>query len=316
MTNDPDDLLPVFDLDLVLVTGKGGVGKSLVAAGLAYEAARMGLRPLLVKPGSSASLEAMFSTLVGTRPTFVGSGVSAMGLDVDEALVEYLEAHLPAPRLARLLAGNSVLRSLFRAAPGVAELVSLDRLAALLEEREPGRPRWRPIIVDLDASGHARMFLDLPQVLDTFVAGGPMEGVVERAREMLGAAGTGVCLVGKASPLAAQETIELYRALVEEHQLLVAGLVVNGVARPPLPGVDPSQIDALEIHARDHDAREILHDVAFARRALARYAHSQDAIARLRKAVDAPCIEVPALEIPLGRAAMARVGPLLSGAGR
>ena len=118
MTMGNDDLLPVFDLDLVLVTGKGGVGKTLVSAALAVEAARMGMRPLLVQLGSPAPLEALFGVLVGPRPTFVGSGVSALTLDVDLALVEYFEAHLPAPRLARALAGNSVLRSLFRAAPG------------------------------------------------------------------------------------------------------------------------------------------------------------------------------------------------------
>ncbi len=311
-----DDLLPVFDLDLVFVTGKGGVGKSLVSAAIASEAARVGLRPLLVQLGSRTSMEAIFGTRLAAQPTFVGSGVTALSLDPNTALVEYLEAHLPAPRLARLLARSAGLRWLFRAAPGVPELVSLDRLARFLDEREPGRARWRPIIVDLDASGHARMFFDLPRVLGRFAAGGPLEPVVGRVRAMLEAPGTGVCLVGLGTPLAGRETQELYRVLVDQYEMLVAGLVINDLIQPPLPGIVDRDLDQLDQWAASTGAREVELDVDYGRRVRRRYEASRRAVAELRAAVAAPCVEFPRLEHPTGAAALRRLAPLLTGGAR
>lgn len=310
-----DDLLSALDLDLVFVTGKGGVGKSLVAAALAGEAARMGMRPLVVGLGSRGSMEAVFGAQVGQKPTSVGFGVHALAIDTDDAVIDYFAEHLPAPRLARAFAGNSVIRALLRAAPGVPEFLALDRLRAALDELDPadGHPRFRPVIVDLDATGHARMFFDLPRVLKSFASGGPLAATLEGVEAMLRSPATGVCLVGEASKLAVAETLELYRDIVETHQMLVAGLVINRLDPDPLGGLDPEAFERYGTFVDGSDDPVLQRFVDLARRLRGRHHQVRAAVEELRSTLDTPCIELPRLEIPLGRAALARLGPYFSG---
>ena len=100
---------------LVLLTGKGGVGKTTVVAALAVHAASLGMRPLVVELGHRESMRAVFGLdEIGFKPREVGLGVHAMSVDVDKAMLDYFTQHIPSRRIAKGILHNKVLERLFR----------------------------------------------------------------------------------------------------------------------------------------------------------------------------------------------------------
>ena len=149
---------------LELITGKGGVGKTTLAAALALEAARCGRKPIVVELGHRASLSAVFDMPIGFEPVEVSQGVHATNIALAPALLDYLTRRIRIASIARRIAESKTLAPFFDAAPAVMEVLTLERLEALLSE-------FDPVLVDLDATGHAEMFLDVSSVLSSLADG-------------------------------------------------------------------------------------------------------------------------------------------------
>ncbi len=209
-------------------TGKGGVGKSTVLSALAIAAARAGRRPLIVELGLHTSSSHLFhGPTVGYEPAQVAPGVFATRVEFEPALVDYITARLKLRFLASLVTRNRSLRKLFMAAPGVDEIVTLHRVAELA-----GDPRWGPILVDLESTGHALMFFDLPSVLEVFLKDGPLRQVLDSATELVrDESRCAVHIVTVPEPLAVNETIQLYRGLKARSDLHLGHLFINKI--PP-----------------------------------------------------------------------------------
>ncbi len=155
-------------------------------------------------------MEAVFGVRgIGYEPKDVGHGVHAMNVDVREALVDYLTEHVRVRGIARRILGNRALGRFFDAAPAVAEIATLNKLRALSLAERGGRPLWRPILVDLDATGHALMFLEMPRVFDAIARSGPLRRLLDSVVALLGDPATTVLhLVTLPGELPVQETIE------------------------------------------------------------------------------------------------------------
>ncbi|MEM1418200.1 MAG: ArsA-related P-loop ATPase [Myxococcota bacterium] len=267
-----------------LFTGKGGVGKTTLVAATALAAAEAGERPLVVELGHRASLQTLFGRPIGDAPVDVGRGVHACSIDMDEALLDYVADHVRVRALARRITGQPTLKRFFRAAPAVAEVVTLRRIERLEAERLGAEPRWDPLLVDLDATGHALMFLALPEVFDELAKEGPLRKLLDRLTALLtDPARTRLHVVTLPAPLPTQETIELYEALRARpgHAAVpLGGLLVNRMPAPPLGDVAPESLDAL--------GPEWAADVALARRALGRFDEARACVARLAEAVPVP----------------------------
>ena len=209
-------------------TGKGGVGKSTVLGAVATSAARAGKRPLIVELGIHTSSSQLFhGPNVGYDPAEVAPGVHATRVQFEPALVDYITSRLKLRPLATLVAQNSSLRRLFLAAPGVDEIVTLHRVAQLAADE-----RWGPILVDLESTGHALMFFDLPGVLEVFLKDGPLRQVLDSATELvLDEQRCAVHIVTVPEPLAVNETIQLYRRLRERKDLHLGCLFINRIPR-------------------------------------------------------------------------------------
>ena len=224
-----------LDRPVQFFTGKGGVGKSTILAAVAKGAARRGLRPLVVELGLHTSSSHLFEgPKVGYEPVEVTEGVHATRVLFQPALIDYVASRLKLRPIAKLVARNNSLRRLFMAAPGVDEVVTLHRVAEL-----GASPEWGPVLVDLESSGHALMFFDLPGVLDVFLEDGPLRQVVDNATRLLrDRERSAIHLVTVPEPLAVRETIELYRGLRDRDQLPFGQLFIN---RIPPAWLDPSQ---------------------------------------------------------------------------
>jgi anion-transporting ArsA/GET3 family ATPase len=263
---------------LVLLTGKGGVGKSTVAAAMALDAARAGERPLVVELGSArATLPSVLGgAAIGHEPVEMGDGVAAMALDIDRAVVDYLAAQLRFRTLARALASTRALSSFLSAAPAVGEIATFHTLETLLASG-----RWDPVIVDLDATGHARMLLELPRALDGLMGEGPLRRLLGRTTATLrDSARASVFVVTLPEELPVEETEELVAWLRAEGGVAIGGIVVNQMPPEAIADEGLRALDAIERAASDADTHV---DVTLVRRDRSAYENAQKLVARLAK---------------------------------
>lgn len=229
-------------------TGKGGVGKSTVLGALATAAARAGKRPLIVELGIHTSSSRLFhGPNAGYEPAEVAPGVCATRVQFEPALVDYITSRLKLRPIANLVVKNNSLRRLFMAAPGVDEIVTLHRVAQLAAD-----DRWDPILVDLESTGHALMFFDLPGVLEVFLKDGPLRQVLDSATALVrDEQRCAVHIVTVPEPLAVNETIQLYRRLRERKDLHLGCLFINRIPRVWLDEAEQQLVKAELDLARD-----------------------------------------------------------------
>jgi anion-transporting ArsA/GET3 family ATPase len=291
-----------------LFTGKGGVGKSTLVAASALEAARRGHRPLVVELGHRASIGAILGGgPVGHEPAEVVPGVFATAVAPEAALLDHLAEHVKVRAVARRIAGSRTLRRFLEAAPAVVEALALARLSALAALREGEGARHHPILVDLDSTGHALMFLELPRVLAEVAESGPLRAITDRSRALLEDEGTCLHVVTLPAELVVQETVELCRQVAERRAVRPGALLVNQV--PPLP-IERAALERLERHARaEHDER-LRHDVALGRRMLEQHGRARACIDALAREVPLPVMELPL--VPDVAAALPLLGQALA----
>jgi arsenite-transporting ATPase len=312
---------PSSDLDLLghrflLFTGKGGVGKSTLTAALALEAAARGLRPRVVELGHRATMRSVFGVdAVGFTPRAVGHGVHAMSVEMDQAVVEYMAEHMPSRRMARAVAGNQVLQRLFRAMPAVGEIATVNALRRLEAERDgAGRPRWAPILVDLDATGHALMFLELRQVVAHLMGAGAMRRLVDdMADAFADPRRTRLNLVTLPDELPVTETLELHARLRDAGSVTFGRVFVNRVPYTGLAGLVGEVAALREAAARGGDA-ELGADAELAVRALEAERAARRQLERLREQLPVPIVELPQLDATrLSPADLRRLGAVALG---
>jgi anion-transporting ArsA/GET3 family ATPase len=209
---------------VVYVTGKGGVGKTTVAAAIAYDASRRGQRAALVEFDDG---EAGARTLGADR-----SHVAHVVLRYDQALVETLGSVIGAKIIARALVSHHALRRLISAVPALREFAFLDRVCALASSK-----RYDRIVVDLPASGHALDWLRVPNAFARFLGRSPLGVLGRRIHDEVVAKGTSeVIVVTLAEPLVVKETEQLCERLKRELGTVPALVVVNRVMQPDPAG--------------------------------------------------------------------------------
>lgn len=209
---------------VVYVTGKGGVGKTTVAAAIAFDASRRGQRAALVEfdDGESGA-----RTLGDAR-----SHVAHIVLEYDKALVDTLGSVLGAKIIARALVSHSALKRLISAVPALREFAFLDRVCALACSQ-----RYDRIVVDLPASGHALDWLRVPNAFARFLGRSPLGNLGRRIHDEVVAAGRSeVIVVTLAEPLVVKETEQLCDRLRRELGTVPALVVVNRVMQPDPDG--------------------------------------------------------------------------------
>jgi len=209
---------------VVYITGKGGVGKTTVAAAIAYDASRQGQRAALVEFDDG---EAGDRALGPAR-----SHVAHVVLRYDTALVDTLGSVLGAKIIARALVSHNALRRLISAVPALREFAFLDRVCALASSR-----RFDRIVVDLPASGHALDWLRVPKAFSRFLGRSPLGNLGRRIHDEVVAAGQSeVIVVTLAEPLVVKETEQLCNRLRNELGTVPALVVVNRVMQPDPDG--------------------------------------------------------------------------------
>jgi len=213
---------------LVVVTGKGGVGKSTVAAALARAAADAGRRVLAVDVAGSGLARRLGVAGASLEPTASAAGPYVAAVEPAEALGDWVRGFMPLPLLSRRLLESTTFQIIAAAAPGLPEYLVLQRLNAWLDERRLGRVRWQLVVVDAPASGHSLPLLSAPATLTALARVGPIATTLARIDRRLHDPGrTAVWIVTRPEELPVAETIELHRELAGTLALPVARPIVN-----------------------------------------------------------------------------------------
>ncbi|HVX23515.1 MAG TPA: ArsA family ATPase [Acidimicrobiales bacterium] len=235
MTSAAPDLL---DLRLVFVTGKGGVGKTTVTAGLAQLAAQHGKRVLACEVDAKGDLSSLFE---GPPTRFVerevAPGVFAMSMDTEASLREYLKLNLKIPVVGRIGPLAKAFDFVATAAPGVREILTVGKLCWEVREGH-----YDLVVVDASATGHIVGQLAAPQAINDLVKVGLIRTQTDWMLDILSdPARTGLVAVATPEEMPVAETLELAHRVAEETTVRLSAVVVNRVL-PELFGRDEEQV--------------------------------------------------------------------------
>jgi anion-transporting ArsA/GET3 family ATPase len=290
-----DSEAPPLDLllgkRLLFVTGKGGVGKTVVCAALATVAKARGKRVLLAEVTSQSAFETIFHrSAVGFQPREISDGIWATVCDPTQCLIDFITRFVKVRRIAHALVNNRITRRFFDAAPGVLEAVVMERIGWL---QEPGPKKRLPpfdlVIVDMPSSGHALTFLDVARDMARLVKSGPLANHLNQLADRVANPDEAeLVLVSQPEELPVEETIDLWKGARAKLVVPTRTVIMNRVRRT---GLDP-------------DERERLADVGLdqlggsaelrAARLLARWErHDLELIGHLKSAIDVALIELP-----------------------
>lgn len=212
--------------------GKGGVGKSTVAAAMGLAAARSGGRALVVEVSGQSHLSRLFrSAEVGhEREAELAPGLWGVTVDAERATEEYLAGQLKVRPLVEILTRSKAFHTFAAAAPGLAELVTVGKIWSMAIALDPaGTPVWDAVIVDCPATGHGIALLETAGNVADLAAEGPIRDQATRIQEVVShPAATGIAIVALPEELAVSEAVEA-ATILRGHGLPVAAAVLNGV---------------------------------------------------------------------------------------
>ena len=232
----------------LIVTGKGGVGKTTVCAAEALALAAKGKRVLVCMCNAKERLSAMLgSELIGGKVMPVAANVWAVNMDPELALAEYGQMALHSKTLFKLLFDNKYVRTFFRAVPGLPEWTLLGKAWwHTTETRDDGSWLYDVVILDAPATGHGLDMLRVPKIILDVVPAGLLRRDAERAWKMFqDPQMCAVVLVTLPEEMPTTETIELAHALRDELKLPIGKIVVNGVLPPLFSKEERAALEAL-----------------------------------------------------------------------
>jgi hypothetical protein len=303
----------LLDRRLVVVTGKGGVGKSTVSAALALVAARAGKRVLVCEVNAQERI----APLLGAPPAGgtvreAVPGISTVNVTPHDAMREYGLMVLKFKTIYDAVFENRLVRYFVRVVPSLAELVMLGKILHEAKAEERGRPRWDLVVVDGPATGHAVQLLRVPSALLDTVPAGPLRSDAQWMEAMLvDPARTSLAIVTLPEEMPVNEAIELdgeVRSVLGIHR---GALFVNA-----MPEARFSREEAARLGALTSEPPPLGPAAQAARLHALRAEQAARYLERARAALDLPTTVIPLLPVASwGRDEVEHVARAIAGGG-
>ncbi len=291
-TPDQQALADLFRRRVILVAGKGGVGRTNMASALALAAAQRGKRVLLAEfeepAGFRASpLAGQFGrTVFPSQPIPITEGIHGMTIQSELGMELFLTGLFKLPALSRLALRTPALRNMLRAGPSFHEMgLFYHMLTQIREKDSTGRDRFDLMIVDMPATGHALALTGLSSILLDLVSRGPIADALRDGRSVFyDPAQCAACVVTLPEPLPVSECLELIEGL-RHSDMAVGAVIANRVPDDPFTDAERDALDALLEGklVRGHTIVE-------------RIRRAEGSMDRLERALNVPLILVPDVE--------------------
>lgn len=298
---------------ILIVSGKGGVGKTTVAGALALVAARQGRRVCVAEVDRKGSLGRLLGREepLGYEPAKLTASIWGLNIVPEDALAEYLDVQYHMKRVARIFKTTSFVDYVAAAAPGLKDILVLGKIWFLEQERGAGKPMgFDTIVVDAPAAGHMLGFLSAPMGLSDAIRVGPIRRQSDWLVQMLrDPQRCRVHLVTLPEEMPVAETLETATALTGRVGIDMGAVFANAVYEEVLTPAEEERFGKISSKAGlagltklaggeeldEEDVAALLGYMGFlqARRAIqARH------LTRLKKGVDEPVVELPFLYSP------------------
>jgi anion-transporting ArsA/GET3 family ATPase len=271
---------------------------------MALLAAQQGRRVLLVSADGRGDIAAFFEKpSVGFRPQTVFPGLSAMAMDTEASLQEYLRLNLRVRLPGRVGPLARVFDFVATAAPGVKEILTIGKICWEVREAIEGRAEWDLVVVDAAATGHIVAQLGAPQAIEELVTVGPVKTQTGWMGDLLSdPAVTALNVVTTPEEMPVHETVELVGRVRETLPVPLGAVVVNRVLPELFTHTDEVAFDALRrpaaVAALEGAVGPGIGDVLTAADLAVTLRRTRAAhLTRLREAVELPLLYLPELFI-------------------
>jgi len=289
----------LLDKRLVIVTGKGGVGKSTVALAMGLAAAAEGRRTIVCEVSSQEHTSQVFHRAeVGFHEVEMAENLWAISIDPDEAMREYVLLQLRVRAMRDLLFRSRIFTYLAAATPGLRELVTIGKIweVAQPDRRVKKGREYDLVIVDAPATGHGVAFLQTPHTFANVARVGPIKAQAQALEAFIvNQRKTGVAIVALPEEMPVNETGALERTLTEEVGVAVDRVYLNGLYPERFA---KSEVALLETACSNGNGGSVRAACRAALSESRRAASQREQLARLAELVGAPVRTLPFLFKP------------------
>ncbi len=308
MAIDPALVSAMLSRRILLVTGKGGVGKTAVAAALTLAARDSGKRVLAAEIASEDAAPSPLAHALGAAasdddPIEIVPGVKTVRIVPTMGHHEFLRDSLPMKWMADTAMKSAAIRRFLIAAPTLSEMGVLYRLLDLTRQRHrEGGYEHEIIIVDLPATGHALALTQLPEAMLKVIPGGPIVAAVKEGLALITDPKIAMAVVvALPETLPVSEAIELSRGLVK-HNVPFGCIALNRMPPNPFSAAEREHVDRFVLGKTD----------VMGLRSVKRIDRARTAVTRIQTELDVPLLALPDVHVRAAKVAETLAAALLA----
>lgn len=239
--------LDVVNSRLIFVSGKGGVGKTCLAASIGKTSASLGKKTLIIEVDNfHPSFTPIFGKKNKYEPISVEKNLDMCNVTWPTALEDWLVHTIHLKSIVHLVLSNRIAMLFLNATPGAREIVILSKILTFLDQYET-------VIVDLPASGHALGILKVPQTAIRLMRTGPIHERARQIQEVFSSPKATIVLSALPEEMVINETLEFYDKIKKEIPYLKnITIFLNRTAIPSFTEAEAELLEKLEEKAKEH----------------------------------------------------------------